>query len=158
MCLLVLIAIQRDLGESPGTHGLRRLNLNGKNLIPDINGQKVHKDRDLKVLTNGYLILMNLKVLAPGDLPIQRTSTFTHLSQTILIHEEFIQMSLTLVDVGPQMVLIPGDPQEKDLILGCHIQKTLILEVHLDQMVLTVGGVDQDQNSFLLVESLALEE
>jgi hypothetical protein len=153
-----LIAILRDLGESPGTHGLRRSNQNGKNLIPDISGQKVHKDQDLKVLTNGYLTLMNLKVLGPGDLPIQRTSTFTHLSQMILIHEEFIQMILTLVAVGPQMVMIPGDPQEKVSILGCHIQKTLILEVHLDQMVSTAGGVDQDQNSFLLVEISALEE
>ena len=153
-----MIAIPRDLDESPGTHGLRRSNQNGKNLIPDISGQKVHKDQDLKVLTNGYLILMNLKVLAPGDLPIQRTSTFTHLFQTILIHEEFIQMILILVADGPQMVMIPGDLQEKDSILGCHIQMTLILEVHLDLMVLTAGGVDQDQNSFLLVESSALEE
>lgn len=136
-------------------------------MIPDISGQKVHRDQDLKVLTNGYLILMNLKVLGPGDLPIQRTSTFTHLSQMILIHEEFIQMILTLVAVdpqmvmipgGPQMVMIPGDPQEKVSILGCRIQKTLILEVHLDQMVSTAGGVDQDQSSFLLVEISALEE
>ena len=146
------------MGESPGTHGLRRSNQNGKNLIRDISGQTVHKDQDLKVLTSGYLILMNLKVLAPGDLPIQRTLTFTHLSQTILIHEEFIQMILTLVAVGRQMVMIPGDPQEKDSILGCHIQMTLIPEVPLDQMVSTAGDVDQDRNSFLLVESSALEE
>jgi hypothetical protein len=148
----------RDLGESPGILGLRHLNQNWKSLIPDIHDQKVHKDLDLMGSTNGYLILMNLKVLAPGGPPIQRTLTFIHLSQTTLIHEEFIQMSLTLVAVGPQMVLIPEDPQEKDLILGCHIQKTLIPEVHLDQMVLTAGGVDQDRNSFLLDVSLALEE
>jgi hypothetical protein len=153
-----LIAILRDLGESPGILGLRHLNQNGKNLIPDIQDPKLHKDPDLMVSTNGYLILMNLKVLAPGGLPTQRNSTYTHLSPTIIIHEEFIQMSLTRVAVGPQMVLIPEDPQEKDLILGCHIQKTLILEVHLGQMVLTAGDVDQGQNSFLLGVTLALEE
>jgi hypothetical protein len=153
-----LIAILRDMDASPGILGLRSLNQKWKNMIPDIHDRKVHKDQDLKVLTNGYLILMNSKVLAPGVLPIRRTLTFIHQSQMILIREEFIQMSLTIVAVGLQMVLILEDLQEKDMIPVCHIQMTLILEVHLDQMVLTVGGVDQDQSSFLCDVSLALEE
>jgi hypothetical protein len=116
-----------------------------------------HKGLELKVLIHGYLILMNLKVLAPGVLPIQMTSMFIHQSQMILTHEEFIQMSLTLAVAGLLMVLIQGDLQEKDLILGCHIQKNLILGA-LDQMVLTAGDEGQDQISFLLAVNLAQEE
>jgi hypothetical protein len=129
-----------------------------KNLIPDIHEQKGHKGLlGLKCLINEYLIPMNMKVLAPGALPIQMTSTFTHQSQMISIREEFIRTSLIRVVAVPLMYLIQGDHREMGLILGCHIRKTLILEV-LDRMVLIAGDVRQDQISFLLAVSLAQEE
>jgi hypothetical protein len=153
--------ILRDLVVRCCPEILDQMNLiqKGKNLIQDIHDRKVlsHKALDLKVLNNGYLTLMTSKVLAPGVLPIQMTLIFIRQSQMILIHEEFIQMNLTLVDAVPPMVLILGDPQEKDLILGCHIQRTLILGV-LDQMVLIAEDEVQDQISFLLVVSLAQGE